>query len=158
MQETLVIIKPDAVALGHAGKILARFEEEGLKVVALKMLHMNKKAAMGFYHVHEEKPFFDSLTDFMSSGPCIPMVLEGNDAIERVRDLMGATDPKKAERNTLRYLYATNVERNAVHGSDSEASASTEIPYFFNRLELNAYSREGGEQNGERWDPMPPLR
>lgn len=157
MERTLVIIKPDAVAAGTAGKILSRFEEEGLKVVAVKMVYMCKEEAEGFYHVHRERPFFDSLTDFMSSGPCMPMVLEGNDAIVRVRDVMGATDPKKAEPKTLRYLYATNVERNAVHGSDSPESAATEIPYFFSSLERFAYDRKGDEKGEESWEPLPPL-
>ena len=128
-EKTLSIIKPDAVAKGVIGQIIDCFASNNLKIAALKMIHMSKREAQGFYAVHSERPFFDSLTDFMSSGPCIPIVLEGNDAIERVRALMGATDPKKAERNTLRHLYATDVERNAVHGSDSEESASTEIPY-----------------------------
>ena len=142
---------------GLAGRIVARFEEEGLTVAAMKMVYLCKEEAQGFYHVHRERPFFDSLTDFMSSGPCIPMVLAGRDVIDRVRTLMGATDPKKAERNTLRHLYATNVERNAVHGSDSEESAATEIPYFFNRLECHEYARADGGQGEERWDPLPPL-
>ncbi|MBU0755343.1 MAG: nucleoside-diphosphate kinase, partial [Planctomycetes bacterium] len=118
MQKTLTIIKPDAVSKGFAGKIIARMEEEGLKVVAMKMVHLSKEEAQGFYDVHREKPFFDSLTDFMSSGPCVPMILEGADAIERLRTLMGATNPANAEKNTLRSLFAENVERNAVHGSD----------------------------------------
>ncbi len=157
MQKTLTIIKPDAVLKGMAGKILARMEEEGLKVVSLKMVHMCKEEAEGFYHVHEDKPFFDSLTDFMSSGPCIPAVLEGNDVIERLRDLMGATDPKKAERGTLRALFATDVEKNSVHGSDSPESAATEIPYFFSSLECCDYSRENEEERGEGYEPLPPL-
>ena len=134
MQRTLTIIKPDAVRNGSAGRIIARFEDEGLKVVAAKLIHMTKDEAKGFYHVHAERPFFDSLTDFMSSGPCMPMVLEGNDVIDRLRTLMGATDPKKADKNTLRDLYATNVEQNAVHGSDSPESASTEIPALLTRM------------------------
>ena len=157
MERTLVIIKPDAVNAGHAGKILARFEEEGLKVVALKMVYMGREEAEGFYHVHKERPFFDSLTEFMSSGPCIPMVIEGVDAIARVRDIMGATDPKKAEKNTLRYLYATNIQNNAVHGSDSLESAATEIPYFFSGLEIFAYERMSEGNQGESWEPLPPL-
>lgn len=157
MQRTLTIIKPDAVGNGSMGKIIARFEEEGLKVVAAKLIHLTKDEAKGFYHVHAERPFFDSLTDFMSSGPCMPMVLEGNDVIDRLRTLMGATDPAKAEKNTLRHLFATNVEQNAVHGSDSPESVSTEIPYFFNDLEITAYSRKAGDKDGERYDPLPPL-
>ncbi|MHC4943515.1 MAG: nucleoside-diphosphate kinase [Planctomycetota bacterium] len=157
MQKTLTIIKPDAVSQGLAGRIIARMEEEGLKVVAMKMIHLSKEEARGFYHVHREKPFFDSLTDFMSSGPCIPMVLEGNDAIERLRELMGATDPKKAEKNTLRALYATNVERNAVHGSDAPETAAFEMGYFFNHLEIKDYTRDGGEGENKSWEPLPPL-
>jgi nucleoside-diphosphate kinase len=157
MQRTLTIIKPDAVEKGLAGKIIARMEEEGLKVVAMKMIHLSKKEAQGFYDVHKEKPFFDSLTDFMSSGPCIPMILEGNDAIERLRELMGATDPRKAEKNTLRALFATNVERNAVHGSDAPETAAHEMSYFFNRLEMNDYTREGVEGENKSWEPLPPL-
>jgi nucleoside-diphosphate kinase len=135
MQRSLAIIKPDAVANGSMGKILARIEEEGLKIVALKMVFMSKKEAQGFYHVHREKPFFDSLTDFMSSGPCVPLVLEGENAIDRWREVMGATNPVDAAPGTLRALFATDVEKNAVHGSDSPRSASTEIPYFFSSLE-----------------------
>ncbi len=157
MQRTLVIIKPDAVSKGFAGRIIAHFEDEGLKVAAMKMVFMCKEEAEGFYHVHRARPFFDSLTDFMSSGPCVPMVLEGNDAIDRVRTRMGATDPKNAARNTLRALYAGDVERNAVHGSDSEESASTEIPYFFNQFECFEYARGEAEKESEHWDPLPPL-
>lgn len=140
MQRTLAIIKPDAVANGSMGKILARLEEEGLKVVALKMVYMSKQEARGFYHVHKDKPFFDSLTDFMSSGPCVPLVLEGENVIDRWRTLMGATNPKDAAPNTLRAHFAMDVEKNAVHGSDSPESATTEIPYFFNGLECGAQS------------------
>ncbi|MFH2001491.1 MAG: nucleoside-diphosphate kinase [Planctomycetota bacterium] len=136
MQRTLTIIKPDAVSHGSAGKIIARLEEEGIRVVAMKMVHMSKKEAQGFYHVHKERPFFDSLTDFMSSGPCIPMVLEGENVIDRLRTLMGATNPKEAAKNTIRQLYATDVEKNAIHGSDSPESVATEVPYFFNCLEV----------------------
>lgn len=138
MERTLTIIKPDAVANGSAGKIMARLEEEGYKVIAMKMVFMSKKEAQGFYHVHMERPFFDSLTDFMSSGPCIPMVLEAEGVIDRLRTVMGATNPKDAAENTIRALYATDVEKNAIHGSDSPESASTEIPYFFNGLEITA--------------------
>jgi nucleoside-diphosphate kinase len=121
------------------------------------MVHLCKEEAEGFYAVHSEKPFFDSLTDFMSSGPCIPMVLEGGDAIDRLRTLMGATDPKKAEKNTLRDCFATNVERNAVHGSDSPENAVIEIAYFFNQLEILDYAKEEGDTQSERHDPLPPL-
>jgi len=136
MQRTLTIIKPDAVSQGYAGKIIAHLEEEGIRIKAMKMVHMTKKEAQGFYHVHKERPFFDSLTDFMSSGPCIPMVLEGENVINGLRTLMGATNPAEAADNTIRKLFATDVEKNAIHGSDSPESVSTEVPYFFNGLEV----------------------
>ena len=139
MQRSLAIIKPDAVANGSAGKILARLEEEGLKIVAMKMIHLTKEGAQGFYHVHQAKPFFGSLTDFMSSGPCIPVVLEGEGVIDRWRTLMGATNPKDADPNTLRDLFATDVEKNAVHGSDAPETAKFEIAYFFEPGELVDY-------------------
>jgi len=138
MQKTLTIIKPDAVSNGSAGKIMARLEEEGYRVIAMKMVFMSKKEAQGFYHVHKDRPFFDSLTDFMSSGPCIPMVLEGENVIDGLRAVMGATNPKDAADNTIRKLYATDVEKNAIHGSDSPESVTTEVPYFFNGLEITA--------------------
>lgn len=136
MQQTLSIIKPDAVTRGVAGKILARFEAEGFRIRALKMVCLTKREAEGFYAVHRGKPFFGSLTDFMSSGPAIVLVLEAEDAINRNRKLMGATDPAKAEPGTIRAEFATNVERNAVHGSDAPETAATEIAYFFNALEM----------------------
>ena len=157
MQRTLTIIKPDAVAKGCVGRIIARFEAEGFKVLAMKMVHLCKEEAEGFYAVHKERPFFGSLTDFMSSGPCVPMVLEGNDVIERLRQIMGNTDPSKAEKDTLRALYATNIERNAVHGSDSPASAATEIPYFFSDIECFAYDRNNDVETAEGHEPLPPL-
>jgi|GEM_PF-200702 len=163
MQKTLVIVKPDAVTQGYIGKILSRFESEGVKVVGLRMLHMSKTQAKGFYHVHQDKPFFDSLTDFMSSAPAVVVVLEGpDDIISRVRTVMGATNPKDAAEGTLRSLFATDVEKNAVHGSDSPESAATEIPYFFNALDLCRYDRvdDAGKdgQAGEGWEPLPPLK
>jgi len=136
MERTLIIVKPDAVARGNTGNILALFEKNRLRILGLKRVHLSKKQAQGFYAVHRERPFFDSLTEFMSSGPCVPVVLEGEQAISRVRELMGATDPGKASEGTIRKLYATDVEKNAVHGSDSPVSASTEIPYFFSATEL----------------------
>jgi len=157
MQRTLTIIKPDAVSNGSAGKIIARFEEEGLKIVAMKMIHLCKEEAEGFYHVHSERPLFGSLTDFMSSGPWIPIVLEGNDVIDRLRELMGATDPKNADQGTLRKLFATDVEKNAVHGSDSPASANSEIPYFFNEMERYSYDRNDDEKSGEGFEPLPQI-
>ena len=139
-QRTLTIIKPDAVQQKVAGKVISHFEEAGFRLVAARLVHLTKKEAEGFYAVHRERPFFQSLTTFMSSGPCIPMVLEGDDAITRLRALMGATDPAKAEPGTLRKLYASNVERNIVHGSDSPESARREIGLWFESGE-NAHAR-----------------
>jgi len=133
----LSIVKPDGVAKNLIGEVIGRFEREGLRVLALKMVHMTKEQAQGFYAVHREKPFFDSLTDFMSSGPAVVMVLEGEDAISRTRRIMGATNPKDADPGTIRKEFADNVERNIVHGSDSPQTAETEIKYFFNALEIH---------------------
>ncbi len=144
MQQTLSIIKPDAVAKGVAGKIIARFEAEGFAIRALKMVCLTKSEAEGFYAVHRGRPFFDSLTEFMSSGPAIVMVLEAEEAINRNRKLMGATNPAQAEAGTIRAEFATNVERNAVHGSDAPETAATEIAYFFNALEI--CPAEGGRE------------
>jgi nucleoside-diphosphate kinase len=135
-ESTLAIIKPDAVAAGTAGKILARIEAAGFRVLALKMIRMSAKDAAGFYAVHRERPFFQSLCTFMTQGPCIPMVLEADDAIQCWRDLMGATDPAKAAAGTIRKEFASSIEANAVHGSDAPATAAFEIPYFFSALEL----------------------
>jgi nucleoside-diphosphate kinase len=135
-ERTLAIVKPDAVANGAAGQILARIEQAGFRVVALKMIHMSEADAAGFYAVHRERPFFKSLVTFMTQGPCIPMVLERDGAIQRWRDLMGATDPAKAAAGTIRKDFATSIEANAVHGSDAPATAAFEIPYFFSALEL----------------------
>ena len=135
-QRTFAIIKPDAVAKGVAGRILSKIEESGFKVVAMKMLHMTDGQARGFYHVHRERPFFGSLVAFMVQGPSIVMVLEGDDAIRRWRDLMGATDPAKAAAGTIRKDFASSIEANAVHGSDAPETAAFEIPYFFSALEL----------------------
>ncbi len=140
-QRTLVMVKPDAVRHGDIGAILARFEAAGLTVRGLKMVHLTRHAAEGFYQVHRGRPFFAPLTQFMSSGPIVAVLLEGPDAIPRVRSLMGATDPAKAEVGTIRKDYATNIEQNAVHGSDSPESAAYEIPYFFGALEQFAYER-----------------
>jgi len=137
VERTLSIVKPDGVAKNLIGEVIGRFEREGLRVLALKMVHMTKEQAQGFYAVHREKPFFDSLTDFMSSGPAVVMVLEGEDAISRTRRIMGATNPKDADPGTIRKEFADNVERNIVHGSDSPQTAETEIKYFFNALEIH---------------------
>ncbi len=136
MEQTLVIVKPDAVARGLIGEVIRRFEAEGLVLCGLKMVVLEQREAEGFYHVHRGRPFFDSLTRFMASGPCVVMVLEGEGAIQRVRQLMGATDPLKAAEGTLRRAFATSIEKNVVHGSDSPESAASEIPFFFSRLEL----------------------
>jgi nucleoside-diphosphate kinase len=136
IEKTLSIIKPDAVAKGVIGQIVATFEENGLKIAAMKMIHMSKREAEGFYAVHRERPFFGSLTDFMSSGPAVVMVLCGENAISRNRELMGATNPAEAAEGTLRKRFASNIEQNAVHGSDAPETARTEIAYFFPELEI----------------------
>ncbi len=136
MERTLSIVKPDGVRKNLIGEVIKRFEENGLKVIGLKMIHMNKREAEGFYAVHRGKPFYESLTQFMSSGPSVVMVLEGENAIQKTRELMGATDPKEAREGTLRRQYATNIERNIVHGSDAPETAAIEINYFFNALEI----------------------
>jgi nucleoside-diphosphate kinase len=136
IERTLAIIKPDAVAAGSAGKILARIEQAGFRVLGLKMTRMSFDQAAGFYAVHRERPFFKSLCTFMTQGPCIPMVLEADNAIQRWRDLMGATDPARAAAGTIRKDFAASIEANAVHGSDAPATAAFEIPYFFSALEL----------------------
>jgi len=142
MQErTLVIAKPDAVRRGLAGNVLGHFERDGLRIVGLKMVWLQRKQAEAFYHVHTEKDFFDSLCDFMSSGPCIVAVIEGDNAIDRARKIMGATDPDKAEEGTIRRLFGTSIQENAVHGSDSAASAGFEIPFFFSEYEIMQTAR-----------------
>ena len=138
IERTLVIVKPDAVAKGVAGRIISRFEEAGLKILAAKMVHMTKEQAAAFYIVHKDRPFYQSLCTFMIQGPSIPMVLEGDNAISRVRDLMGATDPSRAAPGTIRRQYAASIEANAVHGSDYPESAAFEIPFFFQPLEILA--------------------
>ncbi len=137
-ERTLAIIKPDAVVRGLTGTIIDRIQKGGLQVVAMKLLHLTKAEAEGFYAVHRDKPFFGSLTDFMSSGPIVVMVLKGENAIVRWRELMGATDPAKAAEGTIRKDFALNIEKNSVHGSDAPETAATEIAYFFNQLEIVA--------------------
>ena len=137
MERTLSIVKPDGVGENLVGEVLRRFEQNAISVVALKMIHLSKKQAEGFYHVHRERPFFESLTDFMSSGPCVVMVLEGDGAISRVRAIMGATNPEDAEPGTIRKDFASGIEKNIVHGSDSPESAAYEIGYFFSELEIS---------------------
>ena len=136
VQRTLTIIKPDGVAQNNIGDVLRTFEENQFKIVAMKMLRLTKQQAEGFYSVHRGKPFFDSLTTFMSSGRIIVMVLEADNAIERLRQLMGATNPAHAEPGTLRKRFATSIERNVIHGSDSPETAAFEISYLFNQMEL----------------------
>jgi len=136
MERTFAIIKPDAVKARHAGQILQRIEEAGFGVLALRLQHLSKTEAEGFYAVHRARPFFGSLTDFMSSGPCIVMCLEGEDAIRKWRTLMGATDPAKADSGTLRKQFGTTIEFNATHGSDAPETAAFEIGYFFPGIEL----------------------
>ena len=135
-ERTLSIIKPDGVSRNLIGAIVRRLEEEDLKIVAMKMIRMTKKQAKGFYKVHEGKPFFESVTGFMSSGPCVVMVLEGDDVIKRYRKIMGATNFEEAEKGTIRREFATDIEKNVVHGSDSEDNAQFEMGYFFNALEM----------------------
>ena len=136
LEQTLAIIKPDAVRKKFSGAILARYEKEGFRIRALKMRALSKTEAEGFYAVHRERPFFASLVTFMVSGPVVLVVLEREDAILGHRQLMGATDPAKAEKGTLRALYGESIEFNAVHGSDSAETARFEIPYFFSTVEL----------------------
>ena len=136
IERTLTIIKPDAVRNGNLGAIVARLQEEGFKIVALRQRHLALREAEGFYHVHRARPFFGELTTFMSSGPCVPIVLERENAIARLREVMGATDPAKADEGTIRRKFGSNVGENAIHGSDSPASAKEEISYFFAGVDL----------------------
>jgi nucleoside-diphosphate kinase len=135
-ERTLSIIKPDGVSKNLIGEVIRRLEAEEIEITAMKMIKMSKDQAKGFYGVHKGKPFFESVTDFMSSGPSVVMVLEGNDVIRRYRKLMGATNYEEAEEGTLRREFATDIEKNVVHGSDSEENAQFEISYFFNALEI----------------------
>ena len=135
-QRTLSIVKPDAVAANSVGAILGLCEEGGLRVMATKMIHMSKAEAEGFYAVHSDKPFFGSLTDFMSEGPVVVSVLEGDNAVERYRGLLGATNPADAPEGSVRQLFGTSIERNAAHGSDAPETAVAEISYFFSALEI----------------------
>jgi nucleoside-diphosphate kinase len=136
MERSLSIIKPDGVKRGLIGQVIRMLEENDLEIIAMKMVHMTKQQAEGFYAVHRERPFFKSLTDFMSSGPAIVMVLEGENVITRYRELMGATDYKDAAEGTIRKAFATDIEQNVVHGSDAPETAAFEISYFFNRFEI----------------------
>jgi nucleoside-diphosphate kinase len=139
IERTLSIIKPDAVAKNVIGQIYSRFEQAGLKIVAARMMHLSRAQAEGFYAVHKARPFFKDLVDFMISGPVVVQVLEGENAIQKNRDLMGATDPKKADKGTIRADFAQSIDANAVHGSDGADTAHTEIAYFFPSMDV--YSR-----------------
>jgi nucleoside-diphosphate kinase len=138
IERTLSIVKPDAAARGVAGQIISRFEQAGFRIIAARMIHLTAEQAAGFYVVHRARPFYQSLCAFMTQGPCVAMVLEGDSVIARLRELMGATDPAKAAPGTIRKDFGTSVESNAVHGSDSPESAAVEIPYFFSALDLPA--------------------
>jgi len=136
MERTFAIIKPDAVKNGVIGRILARVEQEGFRIVAMRLQHLSKREAEGFYAVHSEKPFFGGLTDFMSSGPCVLLCLEAPDAIKKWRALMGATNPANAEPGTMRKEFGASIDNNATHGSDAPETAAFELGYFFRGLEL----------------------
>ena len=140
-ERTLCIIKPDAVAARQVGQILARLEAAGFEILALDLRRLSRAEAEGFYHVHRERPFFSSLAEFMSSGPCVPMVLERDDAIAKLRELMGATDPAKAAPGTIRKDFASSIEANRVHGSDAADTARFEIGYFFPAIEVSPARR-----------------
>ena len=136
IERTLSIIKPDAVAANHIGEIYARFEAAGIQIVAAKMMHLSELQAMGFYAVHKTRPFFKDLVKFMTSGPVMVQVLEGDDVIAHNRELMGATNPQEAADGTIRKDFATSIDQNAVHGSDAPETAQTEIAFFFNEAEI----------------------
>ena len=136
MERTLSIVKPDGVKKKLIGEVIKRFEQKGLKIAALRMLKLSKDEAKGFYIVHKDRPFYESLTSFMSEGPIVVMVVEGENAINKIRELMGATNPEDAVPGTIRADFASDIEHNIVHGSDSKESASYEIPYFFSSLEI----------------------
>ena len=138
MERTLSIVKPDGVRKNVIGEVINRFEKKGMRVAAVKMLSMSRDDAKSFYVVHKERPFYDSLTGFMSEGPVVVMVIEGESAISKVREIMGATNPKDAAPGTIRADFASDIEHNIVHGSDSKESAAYEIPYFFSSLEIHS--------------------
>lgn len=136
MERTLSIIKPDGVSKNLIGEVIKRFEQKGLRISALKMINLSREEAKGFYIVHKERPFYESLTSFMSEGHIVVMVVEGNNAIQKVREIMGATNPKEAAPGTIRADFASDIEHNIVHGSDSKESAAYEIPFFFSAIEI----------------------
>ncbi len=139
IERTLSIIKPDGVEKGIVGRVISRFETSGLKPVAVKMKLLSRTEAEGFYAVHKARPFFPDLVKFMTSGPVVLMVLEGEDAVAKNREIMGATDPKKAAEGTIRKAFATDIEKNTVHGSDSPENARVEVAYFFSEIEIHRY-------------------
>ena len=134
--KTFTILKPDTVKAGNIGAVISRLEKAGFRICAMKMLHLAERQAQGFYYVHKERPFFASLVKFMTEGPVVLMALEAENAIEKLRKVMGATDPAKAEEGTIRKQFGSNIERNAIHGSDGPETAAFEIAYFFNQLEI----------------------
>ncbi len=136
IQRTFAIIKPNAVAEGHVGEIISEIEKNKFNIIAMKILHLTKSQAEGFYAVHKGKPFFESLVDFMTEGPVVAMILERDNAIRHWREIMGATDPAKAEDGTIRKRFGSGIERNATHGSDAEETAAFETTYFFNAMEI----------------------
>jgi nucleoside-diphosphate kinase len=136
IERTFSIVKPDAVKRNLQGAILKMIQDAGLKIVAMKMIHMTREQAEGFYAVHKERPFFDSLVDYMCSGPCVVSVLEGENAIAKYREVMGATNPAEAAEGTIRKTFALDIEKNSCHGSDAPETAAQEIPYFFSQLEI----------------------
>ena len=138
MERTLAILKPDSVEAGSAGKMIAKLQDEGFKILGIKMLRLTETQARAFYEVHKERPFYGSLVEFMTSGPVIPVALEREDAVSHLRKTMGATDVAKAEDGTVRKLFGTSIERNAIHGSDSPENAAIELSFFFSRAELQA--------------------
>ena len=143
IERTLSIIKPDGVEKGIIGRVISRFEKAGLKPVAMRMAHLSRAEAEGFYAVHKARPFFADLVKFMTGGPVVLLVLEGEDAVARNREVMGATDPRKAAEGTIRKDFATDIEKNTVHGSDSAENASLEIAYFFPQVAVHSYEWKG---------------
>ena len=146
MERTLVLVKPDVVGQRKIGEIIGRFEAQGLQVVGLKMVFLKRQEGARFYQVHKDKPFYQGLIEFIASGPIVAMILYGEEAISRVRELMGSTDPAEAREGTIRHQMGTTVQQNAVHGSDSVTSAAMEIPFFFNQMEIFPAAIEGAEQ------------
>jgi nucleoside-diphosphate kinase len=136
MEKTFTILKPDTVKAGKSGAVISEIEKAGFRIRAMKMLHLTEAQAQGFYYVHKERPFFGSLVKFMTEGSIVAMVLEADNAIDKLRKVMGATDPAKAEAGTIRKQFGSNIERNAIHGSDGPETAAFEISYFFNHLEI----------------------